>query len=51
MKEEAGFDVSVDMVIAVQDRENHNQPVYAMTNAVCSILPNPRLLVSTLLLF
>ncbi|EET60725.1 hydrolase, NUDIX family [Marvinbryantia formatexigens DSM 14469] len=28
-KEEAGLDVSVDTVIAVQDREKHNLPVYA----------------------
>lgn len=28
-KEEAGLDVSVDCVIAVQDREKHNLPVYA----------------------
>lgn len=35
VKEEAGLDVSVDMVIAVQDREKHNQPVYAYK--VCKI--------------
>lgn len=29
VKEEAGLDVSVDLVIAVQDREKHNLPVYA----------------------
>ena len=28
-KEEAGLDVSPDLVIAVQDREKHNFPVYA----------------------
>lgn len=29
VKEEAGLDVTADMVIAVQDREKHNLPVYA----------------------
>ncbi len=28
-KEEAGLDVSIDRVIAVQDRKKHNQPLYA----------------------
>ncbi len=35
VKEEAGLDVSVDRVIAVQDREKHNLPVYAYK--VCKI--------------
>lgn len=35
VKEEAGLDVTADMVIAVQDREKHNQPVYAYK--VCKI--------------
>lgn len=35
VKEEAGFDVTADMVIAVQDREKHNLPVYAYK--VCKI--------------
>lgn len=35
VKEEAGLDVSADLVIAVQDREKHNQPVYAYR--VCKI--------------
>lgn len=35
VKEEAGLDVTADMVIAVQDRENHNLPVYAYK--VCKI--------------
>lgn len=35
VKEEAGLDVSADMVIAVQDREKHNLPVYAYK--VCKI--------------
>ena len=34
-KEEAGVDVSADLVIAVQDREKHNRPVYAYR--VCKI--------------
>ncbi|MBR4545085.1 MAG: NUDIX hydrolase [Oscillibacter sp.] len=29
VREEAGLEVSADLVIAVQDREKHNQPVYA----------------------
>lgn len=29
VKEEAGLDVTTDLVIAVQDREKHNLPVYA----------------------
>ena len=29
VKEEAGLDVIVDTVVAVQDREKHNKPVYA----------------------
>lgn len=36
VKEEAGLDVTADMVIAVQDREKHNLPVYAYK--VCKIL-------------
>lgn len=35
VKEEAGLDVSADMVIAVQDREKHNLPIYAYK--VCKI--------------
>lgn len=35
VKEEAGLDVSADMVIAVQDREKHNFPIYAYK--VCKI--------------
>ena len=35
VKEEAGLDVTVETVIAVQDREKHNQPVYAYR--VCKI--------------
>jgi len=35
VKEEAGLDVQVDSVIAVQDREKHNLPVYAYR--VCKI--------------
>lgn len=35
VKEEAGLDVAADMVIAVQDREKHNLPVYAYK--VCKI--------------
>ena len=35
VKEEAGLDVRADLVIAVQDREKHNRPVYA--NKVCKI--------------
>ena len=33
--EEAGLDVRADLVIAVQDREKHNRPVYA--NKICKI--------------
>lgn len=35
VKEEAGLDVTADKVIAVQDREKHNLPVYAYR--VCKI--------------
>lgn len=35
VKEEAGLDVSADRIIAVQDREKHNRPVYAWK--VCKI--------------
>lgn len=35
VKEEAGLDVRADLVIAVQDREKHNHPVYA--NKICKI--------------
>lgn len=35
VKEEAGLDVTAEMVIAVQDREKHNLPVYAYK--VCKI--------------
>ena len=35
VKEEAGLDVPADLVIAVQDREKHNRPVYA--NKICKI--------------
>lgn len=35
VKEESGLDVSADLVIAVQDREKHNLPVYAYK--VCKI--------------
>lgn len=35
VREEAGLDVTVDKVIAVQDREKHNLPVYAYR--VCKI--------------
>lgn len=42
VKEEAGLDVSADLVIAVQDREKHNKPVYAYgvckVFVLCSIL-------------
>lgn len=49
VKEEAGLDVIADRVIAVQDREKHNQPVYAykickifvLCSAVgCMFIPN-----------
>ena len=36
VKEEAGLDVSADLVIAVQDREKHNLPIYAYK--VCKIV-------------
>lgn len=35
VNEEAGLDVRADLVIAVQDREKHNRPVYA--NKICKI--------------
>ncbi len=35
VKEEAGLDITTDMVIAVQDREKHNLPIYAYR--VCKI--------------
>lgn len=35
VKEEAGLDVTADLVIAVQDREKHNLPVYACK--ICKI--------------
>lgn len=35
VKEEAGLNVTADMVIAVQDREKHNRPVYAVK--ICKI--------------
>lgn len=35
VREEAGLDVTADFVIAVQDREKHNQPVYAYK--ICKI--------------
>lgn len=35
MREEAGLEVTVDTVIAVQDREKHNRPRYAWR--VCKI--------------
>lgn len=42
VKEEAGLEVSVDLVIAVQDREKHNQPIYAYkvckVFALCSLI-------------
>lgn len=42
VKEEAGLDVSADVVIAVQDREKHNLPVYAYkvckVFVLCSVL-------------
>lgn len=41
VKEEAGLDVTADMVIAVQDREKHNLPVYAYK--VCKFLCCARL--------
>lgn len=42
VKEEAGLDVIVDTVIAVQDREKHNTPIYAYKVckifALCSVI-------------
>lgn len=35
VKEEAGLDVSADLIIAVQDREKHNLPIYAYK--ICKI--------------
>lgn len=35
VKEEAGLNVTADMIIAVQDREKHNLPVYAYK--VCKV--------------
>ena len=35
VKEEAGLDVTADFIIAVQDREKHNRPIYAYK--VCKI--------------
>ena len=35
VREEAGLEVRADLVIAVQDREKHNHPVYA--NKICKI--------------
>ena len=35
VKEEAGLDVTVDRVIAIQDRAKHNRPVYAY--GVCKV--------------
>lgn len=35
VREEAGLDVTADLVIAVQDREKHNRPIYA--NKICKI--------------
>lgn len=35
VKEEAGLDVTADLVIAVQDREKHNLPVYA--HKICKV--------------
>lgn len=35
VKEEAGLDVTADMVIAVQDREKHNLPIYP--HKICKI--------------
>ncbi len=35
VKEEAGLDVSADFVIAIQDREKHNLPIYAYK--ICKI--------------
>lgn len=42
VREEAGLDVSADLVIAVQDREKHNLPIYAYkvckVFVLCSVL-------------
>lgn len=42
VKEEAGLDAKIDLVIAVQDREKHNRPIYAhkicLVFALCSAL-------------
>lgn len=42
VKEEAGLNVTADMIIAVQDREKHNLPVYAYkvckVFALCSLI-------------
>lgn len=35
VKEEAGLDVTADKIIAVQDREKHNRPIYAYK--ICKI--------------
>ena len=35
VKEEAGLDVTADQIIAVQDREKHNRPIYAYK--ICKI--------------
>lgn len=35
VKEEAGLDVTADLVIAIQDREKHNLPIYA--HKICKI--------------
>jgi len=35
VKEEAGLDVTADIVIAVQDRDKHNMPVYA--HKICKV--------------
>lgn len=35
VKEEAGLDVTADLIIAVQDREKHNKPAYAYR--ICKI--------------
>ena len=35
VKEEAGLDVTADLVIAVQDREKHNRPIHA--HKICKI--------------
>lgn len=42
VKEEAGLDAKIDFVIAVQDREKHNRPIYAyricIIFALCSVI-------------